>query len=138
MNKEAPRKIDPVVLQMTGYVALWTAGLSIVMELVFVLIGKWDLTVLWGNLLAAAAGILNFFLMGLTVQKAVTKDEKNAKSLVQISQTGRLILLFGAAVLGAGLPCFNTWAAIIPLLFPQIALRLRPLFEKKKGGEETL
>ena len=138
VDNEKRKRVDPVVLQTTGYVAVWVLGLSVLMQLVFLLIGKWDVTVLWGNLLSAAAAIGNFFLMGYTVQKAVSKEEKQAKTLVSLSQTGRYLLLLAVAALGAALPCFHTWAVLIPLLFPTIAVRLKPLFDKKKGGEDNL
>ena len=56
------------------YVALGVLGPSVVLQLVFFFLGKWDMTVFLGNLLGIVAGVLNFFLMGLTVQKAVTLD----------------------------------------------------------------
>ena len=63
--------VTPAVRKETAYVALWTVGLSALTELVFVLIGQWDYTVLLGNLLSGDIAVLNFFLMGLAVQKAV-------------------------------------------------------------------
>ena len=52
-------------------------------ELVFLIIGKWDYTVLLGNLLSGCAAVLNFLLMGITVQNALSKDEKSAKTAVR-------------------------------------------------------
>ena len=73
-------KIDKTVRRETLFVAVYTVILSALMEAVFLLIGKWDYTVLLGNLLGAGGAVLNFFLMGLTVQSAVMKDEKDAKT----------------------------------------------------------
>lgn len=102
------------------------------MESVFLIIGKWDYTVLLGNLLSAVCGILNFYLLGLTVQKAVdSDDEAYAKKFMRMSQALRLLLTFGILLLAALIPCFNIFSAIIPLLFPRIAFALRPLFAKK-------
>ena len=67
---------------MTSYIALATLIMSALMEAVFLIIGRWDLPVLFGNLLGAGVGILNFFLMGLGLQKALDKDEKDAKATV--------------------------------------------------------
>lgn len=124
---------DKTVLKETGYIALWTAILSLLMQAVFLLIGRWDYTVLLGNLLSAAAVIGNFLLMGITVQKAVDKEEKAAAAAMKFSQALRLFLLFGIAALGVLLPCFNTWAVLIPFFFPRIALIFRPRF----GGLEA-
>lgn len=131
-------KTDPTVIKETIYIAAWTLILSGIMQAVFLIIGKWDYTVLLGNLLAAAVSILNFFLLGRTVQKAITKDPDEAKNFMKVSQGGRFLLIIAAAALGASLSCFNIWAVLIPLLFPRIAIALRPLFmknEPEKGSD---
>lgn len=119
---------DKTVWRETGYIALWVAVLSALMQVVFLLIGRWDYRVLLGNLLSAVAVIGNFLLMGITVQKAMDKEEKAAATAMRFSQSLRLFLLFGVAALGALLPCFNTWAVLIPFFFPRIALIFRPRF----------
>ena len=119
---------DKTVWRETGYIALWVAVLSALMQAVFLLIGRWDYRVLLGNLLSAVAVIGNFLLMGITVQKAMDKEEKAAATAMRFSQSLRLFLLFGVAALGALLPCFNTWAVLIPFFFPRIALIFRPRF----------
>ena len=105
------------------------------MEAVFLIIGKWSLPVLLGNLLGGCMAVLNFFLLGLTVQKAVTKEEKEAKDAMKVSQSLRMLMLFATAALGALLPVFNIFATLIPLLFPRIAIALRPVFDRKSGGD---
>ena len=128
------RKIDKVIWKETGYVALWVLILSLLMEAVFLLIKKWDYTVLTGNLLSAFVGILNFFLMGVFLTKALEKDEKTAKQATKLSQVFRMFLIFVVTVVGVLLDCFNTWAVVIPLIFPRIGIALRPLFNKRKKG----
>ena len=44
----------------------------------------------------------------------------------------RSVALFAAAVLGVTLSCFNTITALVPLIFPRIAIAFRPLFDRKK------
>ena len=101
------------------------------MNAVFLVIKKWDLTVLWGNLLSFASGVLNFFLLGVTVQKALNFEEKKAKNAMKLSQSLRLLMTFVIAVVGVVLKCFNTVAVLVPLIFPRIAIAMRPLFDKK-------
>lgn len=125
-------KIDKTVLKETAYVAVWVLILSGLMQAVFLLLGKWDYTVLLGNLLIAAALILNFFLMGITVQNAVQKEEKEARAAMKVSQTYRMFLMIAVVALGAGLRVFNTWAVVIPVVFPRLAIAFRPLFGKDK------
>ena len=131
------KKPDPTVLRETLYVAIWTVILSLLMEAVFVIISKWDYTVITGNLLGAAAAILNFFLMGVTVQSAVQKDEKDAANAMKLSQMLRMLLIFAVAALAALLPVFNVFACVIPLFFPRIGIAFRPLVDKKRGGGEN-
>ncbi len=71
-------KIDATVRRETIYIAVWVGILSLLMEAVFLIIGKWDYTVLLGNLLSGAVAVGNFFLMGYTVQKAVDHEQKRA------------------------------------------------------------
>ena len=125
-------KIDKTVAKETRYIATFVILFSILLEALFLIIKKWDYTALLGNLLSAAAAVGNFFLMGLTVQAAVNKEEKNAKNMMKLSQSGRMLLLFAAASVGILVPCFNTWTSIIPLFFPRIAIALRPLFLKRE------
>ena len=125
------RGIDKTVLRETGYIALWELIFSAVLQAVFLIISKWDFPVLWGNLLSGSIAVANFLLMGLTVQAAVDKEEKRAKLTMQLSQMLRTLMLFATAAVGVLLPVFNTWAVIIPLFFPRIAIMLRPMFSKK-------
>ena len=125
------KKIDATILKETKYIAVWTFILSILLQAVFLIIGKWDYTVLLGNLLGGFCAVANFFAMGITVQKAVEKDEKEAKSAIKASQALRTVVLFAIIALGAAVPCFDTWAVVIPLLFPRIAIALR-MFKKEQ------
>lgn len=130
-------KIDSTVRRETLYVSSVVLLLSAVMQAVFIIIGKWNYTVLLGNVLSGIASILNFFLMGITVQKAVEKEEKEAKNLMKISQMLRMFMVAMFAMIGILLPCFNTFAVIIPLFFPRIAFALRPVFDKKSKKENN-
>ena len=121
-------RIDPTVKKETGYIAGWVLLLSAVMELVFLLTGHMDYTVPLGNLLGGVAAILNFFLMGWTIQRAVGLDEKAAAAKLL-----RMLMLIVICCLGIALNCFQTVAVIVPLFFPRIGVAFRPLFDKKNG-----
>ena len=125
------KKIDPIVLKETIYIFAFTVIFSMLMQAVFLIVKAWNYTVLLGNILGIIAATLNFLLMGITVQNAVTKDEKNAKNLMKLSQTGRLFMMFGFALVGYLVPVFNAIAVVVPFLFPRIAIMLRPFFTKK-------
>lgn len=130
-------KIDKTVLKETSFVAIWMLILSGIMQAVFLIIGKWDYTVLLGNLLSGIMGVVNFLLLGLTVQKAVgSEDEKYAKNLMRTSQSLRLLMMGVVIGLGAILDCFNIWATIIPVFFPRIAMVIRSIILNKQGGNQ--
>lgn len=124
-------KIDATVLKETRYITVWVLIFSVLMQAVFLVLGKWSYTVLLGNLLADAALIGNFFLMGITVQRALEKEEKDARATMKVSQLYRLLLLAVVLAVGVALPVFDTWAVVIPIVFPRVAIVLRPIFGKR-------
>ena len=125
-------KIDPTVKKETLYIAFVTLILSILMQAVFLITGMWNHTFIWGNILGYFASVGNFLLMGLTVQKALTMEEKNARKLVQLSQSGRLFMLLIVALIGKFIDIFNLIAVVIPFIFPRIAVMIRPLIKGKE------
>ena len=125
-------KVNEVVRRETGYIALWVLVFSGLMQAVFLIGGWWTLSALWGNLLGGAAAVSNFFAMGLTVQRAVEQENKRAAAMMKLSQTLRMLALFLITMVGVLLPqAFSLWTVLIPLIFPRVAIALRPLFDKK-------
>ena len=124
-------KVNEVVRRETGYIALWVLVCSGLMQAVFLIGGWWTLSALWGNLLGGAAAVGNFFAMGLTVQRAVEQENKRAAAMMKLSQTLRMLALFLITMVGVLLPqAFSLWTVLIPLIFPRVAIALRPLFDK--------
>ena len=130
-------KIEKTVLKETRFVALWILIFSAFMEAVFLIINAWDYRVLLGNLLSGIIGVVNFLLLGITVQKAVNSgDEGEARRLMKSSQSIRLVMIFAVAVIGATVPVFNLWATLIPLLFPRLSMIIRGIQLKRSGGNK--
>ena len=125
------KKVDATVQRETLYILSWVLVLSVLLQAVFLVLRQWDITVLLGNALSGAAAVLNFFFMGLTVQKALEKDDKDAKTAMKLSQTYRMLFLVVVAAVGATF--LNLWAAVIPLFFPRVAIAFRPLFDRKSN-----
>ena len=125
-------KIDKVVLKETKYIATFVAIFSVLMQAVFLIIGKWDYTVLLGNLWGAAVAVGNFFVMGLYVQKAVSQEEKEAKQTIKASQSMRFAAMVLLTGIGVVIPFFNWIAVVVPLVFPSVAIYLRPIIDKNK------
>ena len=126
------KKVDPTVKAETRFIALVVLILLALMEAVFLIIGKWDYTVLLGCLYGAAIAVGNFFLMGLTVKKCLTLEPDEAKKRMKLSQQGRLMLMLVLCMIGAALPCFNTVALLVPQFFPRIGVTIRGLTMKDK------
>ena len=124
------KKVDPVVMKETRYIAITVLILSALMQAVFLIIGQWNYTVLLGNLYGAVIGVGNFFLMGLTVQKCLTMEPDDAKKRMKLSQQGRLLMLLVFCMIGAALPWLNTIALLVPQFFPRIGVTVRGLTMK--------
>ena len=129
------KKVDPTVKKETFYIFVWTVILSLLMQAVFLIFGKWDAAVLFGNLLGALAAVLNFFIMGISVQAALGREEKDAKNVIKLSQSLRFIMLVAVGAIGYLVPFCNVIATVLPFLFPRIAIAFRPLFNRERGGE---
>lgn len=155
-------KVQPAVKTETKRIAVGTLILTVLMLGVFLIIGRFDITVLLGALLGSAAAIGNFFLLGLSVQMAaekmngvklpsyeeaeaqMTEDDEEipaadapeiqqAKRAMQASYTGRLVLLGLVGILGLTLPCFHAVATVVPFLFPRIVIFLYGIINKKEA-----
>ena len=133
-------KLDPAVKKETGFIALGTLVLEIIMNIVFFLVSKftdiceYDHTVILGSLLGFAVVVLNFFLMALTVQKAVSLDSVQAKKKMQTSYMLRNLLMIVCAGAGVLLPFFHWLPVLVSLIFPRIVLAVRSIFIKKEEG----
>ncbi len=117
--------VDHTIRKNTRYIVLVVLILTVLMEAVFLIIGKWDITVLFGGLLGAVTAVVNFFLMALGVQKSLEKEEKDAKAGMKVSHSLRMVMLVVVCAIAALLPgVFNLAAVVIPLLFPSVGARL--------------
>ena len=129
-------KIDKTVKKETAYIACFVLIFSMLMQAVFLVLHHWNYTVLLGNLLGDFAAVLNFLLMGITIQKAVLLDEEGAKTKVKLSQMLRMLMLVAFAVIACVFKCFNLIPFVISLLFPRFAIVFRPFIDKKSNKDE--
>ena len=133
-------KLSPAIRTETKKVAVCTVvGVALMCLVFFVLHRTWpekvpfDYTVILGGLGGGAVAVLNFFLMGITVQKVVdTADEDLAKSRMKASYTNRMLLQMAWVVAAIIAPCFHFVAGILPLLFPSIGIKVTGLAGKHK------
>ena len=132
--------IQPAVRKETRHVAIGTGICVVLMWVVFAILHAvtpeqipFDYTVILGGLGGGIIAVLNFFLMGLTVQKVVSlEDEGQARNKMKASYSQRMLLqlLWGIAAIAA--PCFPFAAGLLPLLFPNIVIKTMGILGTKK------
>ncbi|MBP5152313.1 MAG: hypothetical protein ILP13_05300 [Lachnospiraceae bacterium] len=141
--------VQPAVKKETLKVLLYTVIGTLLMWIVLFILNRFvipdsvpfDYTVFLAGACGCAVAVLNFFIMGLTVQKvAATDDEKRAASIMRLSMTYRSffqIFWIAAAILA---PCFYWIAGVAPLLFPSFGIKIAGIFGPKKkntSGQEV-
>ena len=112
-----------------------TAGVLIgsgVMILIFVLIKKFELSVIWGALLGAAAAIGNFYYLAVCVQRAAAADKIRAQVIMRRSYAVRLLVTVAAVVLGCTLDVFHWVAVVVPILLPRLTILVLQLTGRYK------
>lgn len=134
--------MDPAVKKETGYIAAWVILLSLIMEAVFLLLRKWDLSVLFGNLGGAVISIGNFFLMALIATRAMNRGVETGKpeeaaARVKATTMTRLLGCVLLCVLLIAVFKTNVYATLIPMLFPRIGIVFWPKFNKNRGMEQA-
>ena len=129
-----------IVYRETGIVAIGVAVCTAVMMLVFALLGRFHLSVLWGSLAGAGLSIGNFFFMAvgasLAADKAENQDVKGGSLLVRNSYMVRLLILLIVLIACAKSGVFNLIALVIPLLFVRPTLTVAEFF-RKKGADPS-
>lgn len=91
-----------------------------------------DYTVFLGGIGGGAVAVLNFFLMGLAVQKAASaSDEGTARMKLKASYSQRFLMQILWVILAIIAPCFHFVAGIAPLLFPGTGIKLMGIFHNK-------
>ena len=91
-----------------------------------------DYTVFLGGIGGGAVAVLNFFLMGLAVQKAASaSDEGTARMKLKASYSQRFLMQILWMILAIVAPCFHFVAGIAPLLFPGTGIKIMGIFHNK-------
>lgn len=138
-------KVDKIVIKETLNIAIGIFICSAITQLIFLICGKFSLSVFLGSLYGSAVILLNFFLMGLTVQ-SVTKiaDENLAKKKVQLSysmrQLGLLLLLGAGMYIAVNFEVFHWLPILLAVIYPRVTIFFMRYFRKEwnsKRGDAT-
>ncbi len=124
-----------IVYRETAIVACGVAICSAVMIAVYALMGKFDLTVLWGGLAGTLLSVGNFFFMAIgtsmAADKAEAQDVKAGQLLVRNSYMIRLVVLFAILFACAKSGVFNLFALVLPLVYVRPTITIVEFFRKK-------
>lgn len=130
--------IQPAVKQETKKVAMSTLVGVLAMLIVFLVLHMampqkvpFDYTVVLGGIGGGIVAVLNFFWMGLTVQKvAAETDTDRAKMHMKSSYSRRMLMqmIWGIAAVVA--PCFHFVTGLVPLLFPSIGIKILGIMKR--------
>lgn len=131
-------EIQPAVKEETKKVAVSTIIGVVLMWAAFAVLhaampGQIPLnyTVFLAGIGGGAIAVLNFFLMGLTVQKvALDTDDDTARLRMRSSYSRRMLLQMLWVAAAIVIPCFQFAAGIIPLFFPSIGIKITGILKK--------
>lgn len=111
------------IVKETKRIAVGTVIMLIVMLAVYAVLGKFTVGVLLGGLLGSAYAIFNFFMLGMTLQKAASMtDQQMAHMKVRSSYSTRMIGMLILAVVAFALPFVEGIPCLIALLFPRATI----------------
>lgn len=111
------------IVKETKRIAVGTVIMLVVMLAVYAVLGKFTVGVLLGGLLGSAYAIFNFFLLGMTLQKAASMtDQQMAHMKVRSSYSTRMIGMLILAVVAFALPFVEGIPCLIALLFPRATI----------------
>lgn len=111
------------IVKETKRIAVGTVIMLVVMLAVYAVLGKFTVGVLLGGLLGSAYAIFNFFMLGMTLQKAASMtDQQMAHMKVRSSYSTRMIGMLILAVVAFALPFVEGVPCLIALLFPRATI----------------
>ena len=130
--------VQPAVKKETKRVVMITGAGLILMWILFAILHftmpdkvPFDYTVFLGGIGGGVIAVLNFFLMGLAVQKAASAtDEGTARMKLKASYSQRFMMMILWVIIAIVAPCFQFVAGIAPLLFPGTGLKFVGIFHK--------
>ena len=130
--------VQPAVKKETKRVVMITGAGLILMWILFAILHftmpdkvPFDYTVILGGIGGGVIAVLNFFFMGLAVQKAASAtDEGTARMKLKASYSQRFMMMILWVIAAIIAPCFQFVAGIAPLLFPGTGLKFVGIFHK--------
>ena len=124
-----------LVLKETALIAIGEAICVALMCIVYVLLGKFNISVVLGGLVGLLVATGNFFALAvvatLASDKAEAGDPMSGQKLMKSSYPIRLLVMAGVLILCAKSGFFDVIALVVPLLFIRPILTIAEFFRKK-------
>ena len=112
-----------MVIKETKRMAVGVGTMTLIMLIVYAVIGRFSLAVVLGAMMGAGYAVFNFYKLGRTVEKATAvraENEEQARMQLRMSYQMRMIGMLVIAVLAFVLPFVDGLACIIPMVFPRL------------------
>ena len=123
--------MDKTVKKEIKSISLFMLIFSILMQIIFLILGKYNYTVFLGSIYGGLLSILNFTLLAITVQKLASEPNYgNVKKEFTSSYRTRSCILIVFTIIGIVSPLFNSVAVILSVLCPKIYYFLLPIVRK--------
>ena len=138
-------KPESAVRRETVRVAAGVFALVAAMLIVYAIVGKFSVPVLLGGVYTGLLTVVNFFIMGLTVQGVTNRAAERErteqeladltlemKNRMKLSYNIRMIALFALLVVGIAVFKFDPLATILPVVFPTVVIRVLQIMEARR------
>lgn len=128
-------KVNNIVKKETKNIAIGILICSAITQVIFLIFRQYSLAVFLGSLYGGIIALLNFFLMGLAVQKtADMADPAAAKLKMQASysmrQIGIFIFLGVGMYIGVNYKIMHWIPMLLAILYPRITIAVGAHFRK--------
>lgn len=127
-------KNDAAIRQFVK-ISIGVAVLTALEVAVYALLGRFSVNVLLGALFGMVVSCANFLALTITVSRAADRaeggDPGKAKAAVQGSSVMRLVILLAVYVVVLKTTSLDPLAAVLPLIFVQIAIYLTEFFRRE-------
>lgn len=127
------KNMRPEVAQQFKEISKINIILTAIENLGFLVFWKWDYTVLIGSLWGLLMTELFFYLISVSIPKALRYgDTEMAQKAVRLSNIQRLFILGIGIIAAFKISFINATAALIPLLFTGISIKIYHLRRREE------
>ena len=124
---------DPVAAKQFKRVATIDSVLTVLENIVYLVMGKWNFTVFLGSLWGLFLACFFFYRICISVTQILDMEDKNMASRHAVSaQTQRLFITGFGIFIAFKLSFLDPIAAIIPLFFTRVAIVIINLIYKEE------